>query len=173
MTSAVSECAAIALSVIAWSLRVRALTWAVPRSFSFSDLSLMSSLARLPLATSTPWIVLFLICPLPIEMAAYELPPSAMNSAAQDVTLAKVRCGRILDMFKPLSRLWGHEPPTFRFLHWNRDAGRAGEPRASTPRPRSDGPRVRAAARHRRDRPGGADVDRPLLAAVPRDVRGD
>src|ERR671935_73135 len=41
------------------------------------------------------------------------------------------------------------------------------------PRARSDGPRVRAPARRRRARPRRVDVDRALLEAVPRDVRGD
>src|ERR1019366_6275701 len=57
-------------------------------------------------------------------------------------------------------------------LHWHRDAGGARQPRAPAPLPRSDGPRVCAPARRRHARPRCADVDRTLLAAVPRDVRG-
>ena len=60
-----------------------------------------------------------------------------------------------------------------RLLSWHRDAGGARQPRASAPGPRSDGPRVRAPARRGRARPRGADVERALLAAVPRGVRGD
>src|SRR5260221_3812179 len=58
-------------------------------------------------------------------------------------------------------------------LRSHRDAGGARQPRAPAPRPRSDGPRARAPARRRRARPRCVDVDRTLLAAVPRDVRGD
>ena len=38
---------------------------------------------------------LFLICLVPIVATAYDVPPSAMNSASSDVTFAKVRCLRI------------------------------------------------------------------------------
>ena len=53
------------------------------------------------------------------------------------------------------------------------DPGGARQPRVPASRPRSDGPRVRASARRRRARPRRADVDRALLAAVPRGLRRD
>src|ERR1700740_1528234 len=53
------------------------------------------------------------------------------------------------------------------------DARGARKPGAPAPRARPDGPRVREPAGRRRAGARRVDVDRTLLAAVPRDVWGD
>src|SRR5215469_17267998 len=58
-------------------------------------------------------------------------------------------------------------------LRWHRVPGQALRPPAPPPRPRSDGPRVREPAGYGGGGPRCADVDRALLAAVPRGLRGD
>ncbi len=54
-----------------------------------------------------------------------------------------------------------------------RDLRRARQPRASTPRSRSDGPRIRTTSGGRRDCARCVHVARPFLATVSRCLRGD
>ena len=103
--------------------------------------------------------------------------PSTQCSRSSTSSSSRLRAAFALFAWSVTARIllagWPVWERSARFLHWQRDAGGARQPRAPAPRPRPDGPRVRAPARRRRARPRRADVDRALLAAVPRGVRGD